>query len=45
MKRADICIQIIDASMGIVSQDKHIAGDIVEQKKACIIAVKQVGSY
>jgi GTP-binding protein len=41
IKRSDICIQLIDASLGIVSQDKHIAGEIDEMRKACIIAVNK----
>ena len=39
--RCDIAILVVDAEMGITEQDKKIADVIVENRKACIIAVNK----
>jgi len=39
--RCDIAILVLDAEMGITEQDKKIADVIVENRKACIIAVNK----
>jgi GTP-binding protein len=39
--RCDIAILVLDAEMGITEQDKKIADIIVENRKACIIAVNK----
>lgn len=39
--RADICILVLDAESGIAEQDKKIADQIVEAKKACIVVVNK----
>jgi GTP-binding protein len=39
--RCDIAILVLDAEMGITEQDKKIADVIVENHKACIIAVNK----
>ncbi len=39
--RCDIAILVLDADMGITEQDKKIADVIVENRKACIIAVNK----
>lgn len=41
IRKADVVILMIDATKGIVSQDKKIAGYIEEQGKACVIAVNK----
>ena len=41
IKRAHICIQVIDCTLGVVSQDKHIAGEVADLHRACIIAVNK----
>jgi len=41
IKQADICVHLIDGSAGIVSQDKHVAGDVAEMNRACILAVNK----
>jgi GTP-binding protein len=41
IERADLCVLVIDASMGITSQDKKIAGLIQEAHKPCIVAVNK----
>jgi GTP-binding protein len=41
IKRADLCVLVIDASMGITAQDKKIAGLIQEARKPCVIAVNK----
>ena len=41
IKRADLCVLVIDATMGITMQDKKIAGLIQESHKPCIIAVNK----
>ena len=42
VKRADLCCLVIDAEMGVTSQDKKIANLIQEAKKPCVIAVNKV---
>jgi GTP-binding protein len=39
--RCDIAVLVLDAEMGITEQDKKIADVIVENRKACIIAVNK----
>jgi GTPase len=39
--RCDIAILVLDAEMGITEQDKKIADVIVENRKACIVAVNK----
>jgi GTP-binding protein len=41
IKRADLCVLVIDASMGITAQDKKIGGLIQEARKPCVIAVNK----
>ena len=38
IRRADICCLVVDATLGVTSQDKKIAGIIQEAQKPCIIA-------
>jgi GTPase len=39
--RADICILVLDAEVGITEQDKKVADKIVEERKACIVVVNK----
>lgn len=39
--RCDIAVFVLDAESGITEQDKKIADRIVEQRKACIVAVNK----
>ncbi len=41
IRRADLCVLVIDATMGVTAQDKKIAGLIQEARKACIVAVNK----
>ncbi len=41
IRRADLCMLVIDASMGVTAQDKKIAGLIQEARKPCIVAVNK----
>ena len=41
IKRADLCVLVLDATAGISSQDKKIAGLIQKSGKACIIALNK----
>jgi GTPase len=39
--RSDIVIFVMDAEAGMTSQDKKVAGKIVEERKACIVVVNK----
>jgi GTPase len=39
--RCDIVIFVIDATAGIVSQDKKVADTIIQERKACVIVVNK----
>lgn len=41
IKRADLCVLVIDASVGITQQDRQIAGLIQRANKPCIVAVNK----
>ena len=41
IRRADLCVIVIDASLGVTAQDKKIAGMIQEAQKPCVIAVNK----
>ena len=41
IRRADLCVLVIDASVGITSQDKKIAGLIQDARKPCVLAVNK----
>ncbi|MEK0447424.1 MAG: hypothetical protein RLZZ399_2745 [Verrucomicrobiota bacterium] len=42
IERADLCCLVLDASQGVSSQDKRIAGMIVEAQKPCVIVVNKL---
>jgi GTP-binding protein len=39
--RCDIAVLMVDAEAGVTSQDKKVAGKIVERNKACLIVVNK----
>ena len=39
--RADVCVLVLDATELVTDQDAHIAGAIVEAKKACVVVVNK----
>ena len=41
LNRADLCCLVLDASLGVSSQDKRIAGMIAEAHKPCVIVVNK----
>ncbi len=41
IRRADLCVLVIDASMGVTAQDKKIAGMIKEARKPCVVAINK----
>jgi GTPase len=41
IKRADICVLVIDAAEGIKAQDRRIAALIQEARKACVIVLNK----
>lgn len=41
IRRADLCVLVIDAAEGVTSQDKKIAGLIQESRKACLVALNK----
>src|SRR4030095_10565400 len=41
IRRANLCVLIVDLSMGITAQDKRIAGLIQKERKAAIIVLNK----
>ena len=41
IKRSDLCILVIDATVGVTAQDKKIAGIIQEARRPCVVAVNK----
>jgi GTP-binding protein len=41
IRRADVCVLIVDLSAGITAQDKRIAGLIQEARKPCIVVLNK----
>ena len=41
IKRADLCVLVIDASAGITAQDRQIAGLIQKANKPCVVAINK----
>ena len=39
--RADVCVLVLDAGELVTDQDAHIAGAILEAKKACVVVVNK----
>ena len=45
VERADVCVIMIDATVGFTEQDSKVAGIAHEQGKGCIIAVNKWDAY
>ncbi|MEI6676206.1 MAG: ribosome biogenesis GTPase Der, partial [Verrucomicrobiota bacterium] len=45
IRRADLCVLVIDLATGITAQDRKIAQLILEEKKPCIIALNKFDLY
>ncbi len=41
IKRADVCVLVLDAAEMVADQDAHIGGAVVEAQKACVVAVNK----
>jgi GTP-binding protein len=41
ISRADVCVLVLDARELVTEQDAHVAGAIVEAKKACVVVVNK----
>ena len=41
LERADVALLVLDADEGIINQDKHVAGYIMDYFKACVIVVNK----
>ncbi len=41
IRRADLCVLVIDVTSGVTSQDKKIAGLIQESRKPCIVVLNK----
>jgi len=41
IRRADLCVLVVDATAGVTAQDKKIAGLIQEAQKPCLVAVNK----
>lgn len=41
IRRADLCVLVIDGSQGVTSQDRQIAGLIQEAHKPCVIVINK----
>ncbi|MEM9016057.1 MAG: ribosome biogenesis GTPase Der, partial [Verrucomicrobiota bacterium] len=45
IRRADLCLLVIDASSGVVSQDRRIAKMVIEAHKPCIVLLNKFDLY
>ncbi|MCB1079991.1 MAG: 50S ribosome-binding GTPase, partial [Verrucomicrobiae bacterium] len=45
IRRADICLMVIDASTGVVAQDRRITRTILDANKPCIILLNKFDLY
>ncbi len=41
IRRADVCLLVVDAAAGITHQDRRIASTIAEEKKPCIVVMNK----
>jgi GTPase len=41
IRRADVCILIVDLTSGVTAQDKHIAGLIQKARKPCVVVLNK----
>jgi len=45
IRRADLCLLVIDASSGVVSQDRRIAKMVLDESKPCIVLLNKFDLY
>ncbi|MEM1440843.1 MAG: ribosome biogenesis GTPase Der [Verrucomicrobiota bacterium] len=45
IRRADLCLLVIDASSGVVSQDRRIAKLVLEANKPCLVLLNKFDLY
>lgn len=45
IRRSDVCLLVIDVSVGITHQDRRIAAIIAEEKKPCIVVINKFDLY
>lgn len=45
IRRADICLLVIDASSGVTSQDRRIAKIVIDENKPCIVVLNKFDLY
>ncbi len=45
IRRSDICLLVIDASSGVVSQDRRIAKIVLDSNKPCIVLLNKFDLY
>lgn len=45
IRRSDVCLLVIDVSVGITHQDRRIAATIAEEKKPCVVIINKFDLY
>ncbi len=45
IRRADLCLLVIDASSGVVSQDRRIAKMVIDARKPCVVLLNKFDLY
>tara|TARA_R110002096_G_scaffold54841_11_gene141365 strand:+ start:726 stop:2228 length:1503 start_codon:yes stop_codon:yes gene_type:complete len=45
IRRADLCLLVIDASSGVVTQDRRVAKMIIDAQKPCIVLLNKFDLY
>jgi len=45
IRRADICLLVIDASSGVTSQDRRIAKMVIDENKPCLVVLNKFDLY
>lgn len=45
IRRADVCLLVVDAAAGITHQDRRIAAMVAEEKKPCVVVVNKFDLY
>ena len=45
IRRADLCLLLVDASTGVVAQDRRIARTIIDAHKPCIVLLNKFDLY
>ena len=45
IRRADVCLLVIDVAVGITHQDRRIAAIIAEERKPCIVVINKFDLY